>query len=233
MPRPAAAVLTAALLTAPALLAAQARGAESGAPARRATGAAPNDSTPNGAAPPPAGTGVPAARPGTARRAPAGAAPAIKGIEPGRLMLDARTRLGISGTLSLGAGGEILVTERGRVGPGAIGVGAAADIYRYGERYGTLGDWSVTVVPVGAYANYHFPLADRRFDPYVGLGLGYAVVSARARVAGGGAGASGRASEPFTFGHLGARYFVGPRFAVQAQTGWGLGGLSVGVSWKR
>jgi hypothetical protein len=154
-------------------------------------------------------------------------------VQPGSLLLDARTWLGVHGTLSLGASGEKLVTEPGRVGPGAISVGASVDAYRYGGSYAGLGEWNVTVVPVGGFANYHIALDDRRFDPYVGLGLGYAVVQASARTAGGGVASVGRASGVYSFGHLGARYFVSPRLAVQAQTGWGLGSLSVGVSWKR
>ncbi len=217
-------VIPALLLVAPTVLAAQPRGAESGAPARRPAGAAPQ---PAAAAPAPAR----AARADTARSAPSAAA-AIKGIEPGHLMLDGRTWLGISGTLSVGASGEVLVAERGRFGPGAVGVGAAVDAYRYGQNFG-VGEWNVTVIPVGGFANYHIPLADRRFDPYVGLGLGYAVVRASATVLGEQTTGFARSSGVFTFGHLGARYFVKPRLAVQAQTGWGLGAMSVGVSWKR
>jgi opacity protein-like surface antigen len=212
-------------LLAPALLAAQGR-----APAARAA-AAPNGAST--AAPAAAGAARDsAARPDTGRAARVGArAGAVRGVEPGRLLLGARTWLGVYGTASLGVDGEMALTRPGRYGPGMISAGAAVDLYRYSDRYGAA-SWSMNVIPVGAYANYHLVLENRRFDPYVGLGLGYAVVSGSASV--GGQSVSGaRGSGVFTFGQLGARYFVTPNLAAQAQTGFGIGSLSVGVSWKR
>jgi opacity protein-like surface antigen len=219
MPRLAPAVLLLApALLAPALLPAQDRAAAAPHGTRTAAARPAADSAP----------AAPRARPDTARGARPGA---VRGVEPRRLLLGARTWLGVYGTASLGVDGEMALTQPGRYGPGMISAGAAVDLYRYSDRYGAA-SWSMNVVPVGAYANYHLVLENRRFDPYVGLGLGYAVVSGSARV-GGESVSAARGSGVFTFGQLGARYFVTPNLAAQAQTGFGIGSLSLGVSWKR
>jgi hypothetical protein len=157
----------------------------------------------------------------------------ITGFEPGHLYVGPRTWLGIYGTVSVGGQAEIAVSRPGQFGPGTLGAGASVDLYHYGDRFGPA-EWSVTVLPIGGHVNYHFPLEDRRIDPYVGLGLGVAVVSASVRSADGAYEESaGRASGVFSFGTVGARYFFRPDLAVQAQTGWGFGGISIGVTWKR
>lgn len=155
------------------------------------------------------------------------------GFEPGHLFVGPRTWLGINGTASIGGQAEIAVSKPGQYGPGVLAVGASADVYHYSESYAFV-DWSMTVVPIGGYVNYHVPLSDKRIDPYVGAGLGFAMVSASVRSSlDDYSASSGRASGVFSFGQVGARYFFKPNLAVQAQTGWGFGGMSLGVTWKR
>lgn len=158
----------------------------------------------------------------------------IRGIARRNLLIDGRTWLGVYGTMSLGAAVERVLTAPGRLGPGTLGVGGSVDLYRYTQGFAGVGDWSVTVIPIGGFANYHLHVASLpRLDPYVGLGLGFAHVRATARALGESVSESGRASGPFSSGQIGARWFFTPNLAAQVQTGWGIGDLAIGVSWKR
>jgi hypothetical protein len=77
-------------------------------------------------------------------------------------------------------------------------------------------------------------LENPRLDPYAGLGVTYCIVSSP--VDGPGLDqhdVTARANALFIGAHLGARYFVKPNFAVQAESGAGLGALSLGVTRKR
>lgn len=222
------------------LLREQASAAAAGTPATSsAPPAAPESSLQSGvrAAPPATASATSGGSAGGTRRGdakPASARPAgTTGFEPGHLFVGPRTWLGVYGTVSVGGQAEIAASEPGRVGPGVLGVGLSADVYHYGQRW-AYGEWSATVIPVGAYANYHIPVGDRRFDPYVGGGVGFALVSGSWRVLDQqyDTGVS-RSSGLYTLGHVGGRYFVRPNLAVQAETGWGIGALSIGVTWKR
>lgn len=154
-------------------------------------------------------------------------------LRPGRMLLDARTWIGINGTTSLGASGERVIVGPGQLGPGSLGVGASVDAYHYSANYAGVAEWSENVVPLTAFAAYHLTFRDLpRLDPYVGVGLGYAVVSVHAStVDGETAGATG--GGVFSTGQLGARWYFTPTLAVHAQTSFGLGSFGVGVSWKR
>lgn len=155
------------------------------------------------------------------------------GYEGNHLYAGARTWLGVYGTLSIGGTLERPMTKPGQYGPGIISAGVGADFYRYSTDIGGIADWSVTVIPITGFANYHFPLKNKKLDPYAGIGVGYAVVSASVRTYGGDSFTSrGRASGVYLSGSLGARYYVRPTLALQAETGFGVGALSLGVSWK-
>ncbi|HEY0778053.1 MAG TPA: outer membrane beta-barrel protein [Gemmatirosa sp.] len=156
----------------------------------------------------------------------------VRGFEPGRKFFDVRTSLGVEGTASIGVHGEF-ARSRSDFGTGTIGLGGGVDYYHYGARYAGLGEWSVSVLPISGYANYHFPIRNRRFDPYVGAGLGYEIVKVSAQTSDGSVDYGGtQGSSVFLVAHAGARYFLRPNLALQAETGFGVSPFSIGVVWK-
>lgn len=156
-----------------------------------------------------------------------------KGFEEGHLYAGPHIWAGVYGTMAFGVSAEkSLGGPRKDLGNGRIGVGGGVDMYSYGVGYAGY-RWSYRVIPVSAFANYHMTLKNARLDPYAGLGVGYYIVSSS--VDGPGLGHydyTARANALFVGAHVGARYFVKPNFAMQAQTGVGLGNLALGVTWK-
>ncbi len=156
-----------------------------------------------------------------------------EGFTEGHLYAGPRVWAGVYGTMAFGVSAEkSLGGPRKDLGNGRIGVGGGIDMYSYGVGYAGY-RWSYRVIPVSGFANYHMTLKNPRLDPYAGLGVGYYIVSSS--VDGPGLDHydySARANALFVGAHIGARYFVKPNLAVQAQTGVGLGNLAVGVSWK-
>ncbi|HEY0777519.1 MAG TPA: OmpW family outer membrane protein [Gemmatirosa sp.] len=156
----------------------------------------------------------------------------IRGFELGRKFLDVRTSLGVEGTASIGVHGEFARTKID-FSPGVIGIGGGVDYYHYGANYEGLDSWTVSVIPISAYANYHFPLKNRRFDPYAGAGLGYEIVRVSEHTLEGNADyGSTQGSSVFLVAHVGARYFLRPNLGLQAETGFGVSAFSIGVVWK-
>lgn len=157
-----------------------------------------------------------------------------EGFKEGHLYVGPRVWAGVYGTMAFGVSAEkSLGGPRKDLGNGRIGVGGGVDMYSYSAGYAGY-RWSYRVIPVSGFANYHMTLRNPRLDPYAGLGLGYYIVSSS--VDGPGLDhydVSARANALFIGAHLGARYFVKPNLAVQAETGVGLGSLAVGVTWKR
>lgn len=101
-------------------------------------------------------------------------------------------------------------------------VGYASKTVNYG-----FFDASFTYILVGARGNYHFDAGDR-FDPYVGVLLGYNAASVSTSnggvLAAGGGVAYG--------GQLGARYFLTDNLAAVGELGYGIGYLTLGLAYK-
>lgn len=84
-------------------------------------------------------------------------------------------------------------------------------------------------IPLGATANYHFRIeSNEKWDPFLGLGLGYETV----RCTYGGVGNCGYSSALYFIGRAGARYFFEPRTALYADLGAGAATLNVGIMWS-
>jgi hypothetical protein len=84
-------------------------------------------------------------------------------------------------------------------------------------------------IPFGATANYHFRIeSNQKWDPFLGLGLGFETVSCRYS----GVGNCGYSSGLYVIGRAGARYFFEPRTALYADLGAGAATLIVGVMWS-
>ena len=150
----------------------------------------------------------------------------VGSFDPGFWYAGPRIWLGVYGTIAIGGQVELAYSEPGQYGPGIVGIGAGVDYYSYDYGSGAFGG-SYTVIPISAFANYHFVLENnRRIDPYVGLGLGYYLVSAS------GSGQTARAGAVFLALQLGGRYFMTPRLAAQAHAGVGVGNISLGLAYK-
>lgn len=169
----------------------------------------------------------PAAVPAKPTSSPAAATTTAGFVEGGKY-LGARVWAGVYGSLAFGGQFEYgLTPPRPDLGNGRFGVSAAVDMYSYGAFSGIV---NYRVIPISGLVNYHVTLDDKRIDPFVGLGLGYYIVSVSVDGSDGYRGA--RASTLFVSGQLGARYFFKPNLAAQVQTGFGLGAAAVGLTWK-
>ncbi|HEX9105741.1 MAG TPA: hypothetical protein VF832_00900, partial [Longimicrobiales bacterium] len=127
---------------------------------------------------------------------------------------------GINGSLALGGELEHALARLPALGNGTLGLSAQAFYYHYAPFPGM----GVTAIPLGAAANYHFGLSERRLDPFLGLGVGYTRVS----VSGSGLTVT-EGSGVFFWGRAGLRYFVKPGVALHADAGLGTATLNVGV----
>jgi hypothetical protein len=127
-----------------------------------------------------------------------------------------------SGGIAITGGYESGVTENISVG-GVLGYSSST--------YGSYGyDWKFTYILVGARGAYHLDLVHNpKVDTYGGILLGYNIVSY-----------SGPSVSYYTPGasylafgiFVGGRYYFNPNWAVQAELGYGLGILNVGVAYK-
>jgi len=134
--------------------------------------------------------------------------------------------LGGLGGASLAIGGRF---ERGiktlpDLGNGVLGIGVSADWYHYSQNFAVGPDFDFTYIPIAATANYHINLENKKFDPFLGLGLGYQIVTTSY----GGSYDSGI----YVVGRLGMRYFMAPKMALYADVGAGAATLNVGVVFK-
>jgi hypothetical protein len=117
------------------------------------------------------------------------------------------------------------------MGNGMLGIQAAAEYYSWSTNQVNF-NYSVKYIPIGVTANYHFNIADQpKFDPFVGLGLGYNVVSCSYSGAFGNFGC-GYSSGIYFIGRAGARYFFSPKMAGYADVGAGGATLNVGLMFK-
>ena len=110
------------------------------------------------------------------------------------------------------------------MGNGILGIQAAFDYYSWS---GVGYSWKY--IPVGVTANYHFKLDDQRIDPFVGLGLGYQIITCDAPGL-----PSGYCSNSaiYFIGRAGARYFFNPKMAAYGDVGAGGATLNLGLMFK-
>ena len=131
---------------------------------------------------------------------------------------------GINGaSLAIGGRFEHGFKQLPDLGNGTLGIMISADYYSYDA----FGGYSLKYIPIGATVNYHFNLDEKKFDPFLGVGLGYYVHSCS-----GCPGNFGYASSIYFIGRAGARYFFNPKFAAYADVGAGAATLNVGLMFK-
>jgi hypothetical protein len=110
--------------------------------------------------------------------------------------------------------------------------GIASSEQKFTSFFGSYG-WEYTYIIIGARGNYHFTelFKDAKMDPYVGLTLGYNIVSVKET----GTipfGISASGSYFLYGGHLGLRYYFSSNLGAQLEFGYGIGVLNLGIAYK-
>jgi len=136
-------------------------------------------------------------------------------------------------TASFGANVELPYNDR-------IGIGAWVDYWSWGGSSGNgFGnyDWDYKYIALAGTGAYHFPIeSNPKLDPYVGLGVGYFIVSYDCSFAGGGVNfdcdAGAKASRIFIGGFGGLRYGFSDKVAANIRAGFGSAYLTLGLDFK-
>jgi hypothetical protein len=115
------------------------------------------------------------------------------------------------------------ITENISVG-GIVGYSAS----KYDDGFGD--EFKYTYLLIGARGNYHFGTTDK-FDPYVGVTLGYNIVTFSEP--GGYSGLySASGSELLAGAQIGANYYFSDNAGAFAELGYGIGIINVGLTLK-
>jgi len=132
---------------------------------------------------------------------------------------------GIGGaSASFGGRFEHALKALPEMGNGMLGLEASFDYYSW-----SAPSYSWKYIPIGVTANYHFHIDDPKIDPFVGLGLGYQIITCS--YAGSGLGACSNSAVYF-IGRAGARYFFRPSMAGYVDVGAGAATFNVGLMFK-
>jgi hypothetical protein len=134
--------------------------------------------------------------------------------------------LGYGGGIMLGGMVEEPITNPGTVGPGLLAIAARIDYWSW-----SVPDFSLSYIPIGVLCNYHFVLSDTKWDPFLGLGLGYVIVNS-SWTGEGQAFNYSSGSTVFITGEVGARYFISPAMAIRAEFGFSYLPFAVGLDFK-
>ena len=134
-----------------------------------------------------------------------------------------------SGGIAITGGYEYGIHENISLG-GVVGYSSSSE-----DVWGDYG-WKYTYILIGARGAYHIDLIkDPKFDTYGGLLLGYNIVSSSAKGTAPvlGLGSYSASSSYLAIGvFIGGRYYFSPKLAVQAELGYGLGILNIGIAYK-
>lgn len=129
--------------------------------------------------------------------------------------------------LSFGGRFERIFKELPDLGNGLLGIGVSADFYKYD--FGTY--YSYTYIPIGATANYHFKIDNKKWDAFIGAGLGYQVINCSYDGPGGSLDLCDNSALYF-IGRVGGRYFYRPNMAIYADAGAGAATVNIGLTFK-
>ena len=158
------------------------------------------------------------------------AAAQAKPLVPGAFGLgytDVGPTIGLGGiggaSASFGGRFEHAIKALPEMGNGILGVQVAFDYYSWSNTF-----YSYKYIPIGVTANYHFHLDEPKIDPFVGLGLGYQLITCDVS----GLGNVCASSAIYFIGRAGVRYFFSPKMAAYADAGAGAGALHVGLMFK-
>lgn len=139
---------------------------------------------------------------------------------------------GIGGaSLALGARFERIFKALPDMGDGLLGIQVAADWWSFD--YGFVGgNSSISYIPVGVSANYHFKMQNKKIDPFLGAGLGYTIVSATCVYLGVDYCSNAYSSAIYFIAKAGIRWWMSPALALYADAGAGAATLNAGVMFK-
>ncbi len=135
--------------------------------------------------------------------------------------------LGGLGDASIAIGGrfERAIKDLPEFGDGVLGIMVGADWWHYSnDVVGTNYDW--TYIPISGTANYHFKVESGKWDPFLGLGLGFWIASTPNCT-----GCSANSGLYFV-GRAGVRYYFSPNLAFYADAGAGAATFDVGMNFK-
>jgi hypothetical protein len=129
--------------------------------------------------------------------------------------------------VSIGGRFERAIKTLPEMGDGVLGIEVSVDWWQYSIDNSVLGDWSWTYIPISGTANYHFQVEGGKWDPFLGAGLGFWIVSADC----GNVDCDSNSGLYFV-GRAGVRYFFQPAMAVYADLGAGASTINIGASFK-
>lgn len=132
--------------------------------------------------------------------------------------------------LAPGARFERIIRDLPEMGGGTLGIGVGVNYYSFSDRFGTT-RWNTSYLPIGATGNYHFKLANKKWDAFVGAGLGFQIINCSYSGPDGSGDLCGNSALYF-IGRAGGRYFYKPKIALYADAGAGDAVLNVGATLK-
>ncbi len=137
--------------------------------------------------------------------------------------------IGSIGESSLALGGrfEHVFKELPDLGGGTLGIGVGVTRYSWSSPY-----YSVSYLPIGATANYHFKLENKKIDAFLGAGLGYQLVTCDDKTGVTRGLGCNYGSAIYFVGRAGGRYFFSEKLAAYADVGAGGAALNIGLVFK-
>lgn len=117
---------------------------------------------------------------------------------------------------------------------GVIGVGAYVGFTSYKWTYDYAGydyGYRYSNIIIGARGNFHYPVLDK-LDTYVGILLGYNIVTSSEFGTFGGYDYSPDAGRIAFAGYVGGRYYFSQKFSAFAELGYGIAYLTLGLGIK-
>jgi len=149
-----------------------------------------------------------------------------QGFSAGYTDIGPTIAIGNIGSASIAFGGrfEHGLRDLPDFGNGVLGIQVGATYYSWSSAFAS---WSY--IPIGVTGNYHFNLENDRIDPFIGLGLGYQIISCSWD----GPGANLCSNSAIYFiGRAGIRYFMTDSLALYADAGAGGGTLNAGAMFR-
>jgi hypothetical protein len=110
----------------------------------------------------------------------------------------------------------------------SIGVGGYLGFASYKYEYSGWG-WKYSNIIIAGRGTFHYPFVEK-LDTYVGLLLGYDIVSSKEF--GTPVGSDDTSSGLAYSGFVGARYYFKEKFGVMAELGYGITFINIGVAFK-
>jgi hypothetical protein len=163
------------------------------------------------------------------------AAQAQGGVSLGYTDLGAVIGLGGLGGANVAFGGrfERVFKALPDMADGLLGLQVGVDWWSWDYAYFAGNRARVSYVPIGVTANYHFKVQDRKFDPFLGVGLGYEIVNVNAScVYLGQDYCRSYSSDLYVIIKGGIRYFMSSSTALYADVGAGAATLNVGAVFR-